>query len=363
MSSVLRERFGFDEADLEILRNQEATRDAILAAMDRLVERTRPQDVVFLHFSGHGSEVVDREGDEPSGKDQTIVAYDSGRLTKPNRDITDDEIFDRLRRLAAKTDRITLLFDCCHWARSTATRSAKSPARSNSTTGPATSSRPPRSRRHNRGRHRLGATSKGARGRRPPLPIDGSYVLMAGCRDEEKSFEHRARQGAGQVQHGALTYFLLARSSTPPPERPTATCSSGPPRRSPHPTSTSTPARWNRRRSWSPRPQALLGRGDGLGASSRPAAGARKGPRGRSGPSTPRATRTPTVTPAAGLVEITAVDVLKSEANIVETIRADAIGDGTSRRRGRAQLRQAQPGGRGGRPHRRVGRCRRTSGP
>ena len=40
------------------------------------------------------------------------------------------------------------------------------------------------------------------------LPLADRYVLIAGCHDEESSFEHRVTQAGGVVMQGALTYFL-----------------------------------------------------------------------------------------------------------------------------------------------------------
>jgi len=46
MRAVLIERFGFPEGATEVLRNEQATRETILTALDRLVERTCIDDVV-----------------------------------------------------------------------------------------------------------------------------------------------------------------------------------------------------------------------------------------------------------------------------------------------------------------------------
>ena len=40
------------------------------------------------------------------------------------------------------------------------------------------------------------------------MPLTDRYVLIAGCRDEERSYEYRPPEGRGKVVHGALTYFL-----------------------------------------------------------------------------------------------------------------------------------------------------------
>ena len=67
-----------------------------------------------MHYSGHGSQMRDREGDEPDGFDETIVAADSGRSPAPIRDITDDELNLWLRKITERTPNVTLIFDFCH---------------------------------------------------------------------------------------------------------------------------------------------------------------------------------------------------------------------------------------------------------
>jgi uncharacterized caspase-like protein len=73
--------FGFPESSITVLTNEQATRAGILAAMKMLVADTEADDVVLFYFSGHGSQMSDREGDEPDFYDETIIPYDSGRMT------------------------------------------------------------------------------------------------------------------------------------------------------------------------------------------------------------------------------------------------------------------------------------------
>lgn len=40
------------------------------------------------------------------------------------------------------------------------------------------------------------------------MPLADKYVLIAGCRDEERSYEYHPPESGGAVSHGALTYFL-----------------------------------------------------------------------------------------------------------------------------------------------------------
>jgi hypothetical protein len=114
MRSLLQENFGFPPENISLLRDEEATREAILSELRSLVEATNRDDVVVIHYAGHGSQVTDREGDEPDGMDETILPHDTGRAPDENRDITDDEIHEFLLQLGEKTPFITLIFDCCH---------------------------------------------------------------------------------------------------------------------------------------------------------------------------------------------------------------------------------------------------------
>jgi uncharacterized caspase-like protein len=105
---------GFRQPDITRLVDGEATRDAILSALEQLAGQATTDDIVVVHFSGHGSQIRDREGDEADDWDETIVPYDSGRRPLQNRDITDDEIHDWLTKLTARTRNVTLIFDSCH---------------------------------------------------------------------------------------------------------------------------------------------------------------------------------------------------------------------------------------------------------
>ncbi len=53
-------------------------------------------------YSGHGSQMTDRHGDEPSGLDETIVPHDAARKPRHNRNIVVDEIYDWLLRVNEK---------------------------------------------------------------------------------------------------------------------------------------------------------------------------------------------------------------------------------------------------------------------
>ena len=63
-AEALIEHFGFDESRIEVLTDSQATRAAVLASLNRLVDTAKRNDIVYIHFSGHCSRVRDQNDDE-----------------------------------------------------------------------------------------------------------------------------------------------------------------------------------------------------------------------------------------------------------------------------------------------------------
>ncbi|MBC7896318.1 MAG: caspase family protein [Cytophagaceae bacterium] len=200
IQEILAEQFGFPRENLVLVTNAEATQERILAELDALIAATQPDDIVVFHYAGHGSQVTDLNGDEPSGYDSTLVPHDSAGWQGQNRDITDDVLELKLAALGAKTSYITLLFDCCHSG--SVTRDVQ---------GPKSRSLPPDRRSKDELLAMLPpapASDAKASGPSGWLPIADKYVMIAGCRDDETSYEYQTPGASGVVSHGALTYFL-----------------------------------------------------------------------------------------------------------------------------------------------------------
>ncbi|MFZ0750040.1 MAG: caspase family protein, partial [Pyrinomonadaceae bacterium] len=119
MKQTLETSFGFPESNVVVLVDEEATVKGIRNAMEELVADCRQDDIVAFHFSGHGSQMI-AAGDKPSGYDESIMPYDSGRMNPtfpkqvPPCDIRDTEVQEWLSRLTQKTSHVTLIFDSCH---------------------------------------------------------------------------------------------------------------------------------------------------------------------------------------------------------------------------------------------------------
>jgi hypothetical protein len=109
MRSVLRDLYGFDERNIRVLADLDATKEAIQSGFEQLVEVAQPGDVLYAHYSGHGSNVPDTSGDEPDGRDEILCPTDL--------DWDEPLLDDWLRMLFDQTPvgvNLTVVMDCCH---------------------------------------------------------------------------------------------------------------------------------------------------------------------------------------------------------------------------------------------------------
>ena len=93
-----------------------ATRDAVLAALDDVVDRSTTGDTLLFYFAGHGGRITDdQEQDQASGSNSTILPYDARDPDAPTRgDILDRELRDRIDRASARGVNVVTVFDSCH---------------------------------------------------------------------------------------------------------------------------------------------------------------------------------------------------------------------------------------------------------
>ena len=63
-------RAGFDKQHIRTLVNEQATKAAIVQAFMTMAQTAKKGDIVYIHFSGHGQQMRDRNGDEADGLDR-----------------------------------------------------------------------------------------------------------------------------------------------------------------------------------------------------------------------------------------------------------------------------------------------------
>ncbi|KAJ2492253.1 Ca(2+)-dependent cysteine protease [Coemansia sp. RSA 2050] len=119
IKKFITEHFGFKESDMVILTDDQRdnprrmpTHENIIKAMKWLVTDARMNDSFFFHYSGHGSTVESKTGDEIDGNDETICPVDF----ETRGQIIDDDMNAIMVRPLPRGARLTAIFDCCHSA-------------------------------------------------------------------------------------------------------------------------------------------------------------------------------------------------------------------------------------------------------
>jgi hypothetical protein len=113
MSQTLVDAFDYDLSNICILRDDSSiassmpTKSNIIATLTGLISQSANLDELWFHYSGHGSQVKDTDGDETDGLDEVIVPTDFRSAGF----ITDDDIYGIIQKSKCKT---ILLFDSCH---------------------------------------------------------------------------------------------------------------------------------------------------------------------------------------------------------------------------------------------------------
>jgi hypothetical protein len=114
MRDLLIAQYGFRSEDVIVLTDEDATRQAILTALEHhLVQSTKDGDVVLFYYAGHGSQVPNSLSDEPDHLDESIVPADS-RAGVP--DIRDKELRSYFNRILGRGAKLTVMLDACHSA-------------------------------------------------------------------------------------------------------------------------------------------------------------------------------------------------------------------------------------------------------
>jgi hypothetical protein len=112
---------GFQSSNIAILQDAAATKEAIVQSIETLIKTSNKGDIVVIHFSSHGQQIEDDNGDELDGYDEAIVAYGAPAYYEEDYDFSqhlrDDELevlLERLRHKVGRDGDVIVFADACH---------------------------------------------------------------------------------------------------------------------------------------------------------------------------------------------------------------------------------------------------------
>lgn len=160
MSKVLNKKYHYKT---KVLTDKDITKNYdVIEILNELIDtgcRT-----IFFHYSGHGTQQRDLNGDEIDHLDEVLYS---------KKMITDDQIFKSICRLSPKQT-LVMVFDCCHSG---------------------TIVDLPYQLKNNRVYYNKNTAKK----------IKGNVICISGCKDSQVSIDVRANSTA----YGALTFELI----------------------------------------------------------------------------------------------------------------------------------------------------------
>ncbi|HSE59397.1 MAG TPA: caspase family protein [Nitrospiraceae bacterium] len=202
LQGALTTYYGFAAKDIVTLTDYAATKTAMEKAIAKLVSGAKKGDVLLLHYSGHGSNVPDDDGDEADKRDEILCPTDLD-WKDPLRDDWLRKTFNKLRAGVA----LTVIMDCCHSGTNTrAILPPDAPIKERYLPSPwdlvaAESGR----RLRGAVKGELRASPRAKRKKSDVVHADICELLITGCRDTQTS----ADAFISGSYNGALTYYLV----------------------------------------------------------------------------------------------------------------------------------------------------------
>ena len=202
LQKVLLQYYGFAGKDITVLTDLKATKKVMQAAIQKLLAGSKKGDVLLLHYSGHGSNVPDDNGDEADKREEILCPTDLD-WKDPFRDDWLRKTFDNLKAGVS----LTVIMDCCHSGSNTrAIQPPDAPIKERYLPSPwdlvATESG-----RKLRGavRGELRSSARAKRKKSDVVHADICELLITGCRDTQTSADAFIKG----TYNGALTYYLV----------------------------------------------------------------------------------------------------------------------------------------------------------
>jgi len=110
MRHMLIKLFGFKPENIRVIIDERATRHNIIKRLRWLLKGARKGDELVFHYSGHGSQIRDRNGDELDDQLDEILCPHDLDWERP----LSDDILAKIFKKLPKGVNLTMLCDSCH---------------------------------------------------------------------------------------------------------------------------------------------------------------------------------------------------------------------------------------------------------
>ncbi len=203
MSSVLKEFLGFQDSDITVLTDGQATKANIMNNLKSMVSDAKAGKYSYLVFSlsSHGTQIPDTSGDEPDRADEAFCPHDlaqKGNQWDTNFIISDDELHDLFIQLP-KNVLLEVYLDTCHSGTGLKAVDLLLDRRPRYLPPPSMEAFEQVDGRKSRGLHQA-LLEKGM----------VHHILWAGCRSDQTS----ADANISGEYHGAFTYYYCTELRT-----------------------------------------------------------------------------------------------------------------------------------------------------
>lgn len=117
---------GFSEENISYLFEKDGTIEGVTKAINELINKASKGDYIVIHYSGHGQQISDNNGDEFDGLDEALVMYNApaygGDGYNGENHLRDEDFGRLINQLRAKTGKdgqVIVILDSCHSGTST----------------------------------------------------------------------------------------------------------------------------------------------------------------------------------------------------------------------------------------------------
>lgn len=110
IQAALIKYYRFPSSNIKTLVDAQATKKRMEAGIIGLLKGSKAGDILYLHYSGHGANVPDADGDEADRRDEILCPTDLDWKDP----LTDDWLRATIDKHLSKKANLTIVMDCCH---------------------------------------------------------------------------------------------------------------------------------------------------------------------------------------------------------------------------------------------------------